>query len=180
MLVKGVTPSTSFSLPSIAPMLSTFVAHPCIFSYLSSSGSTPFVPFRGRGVMRLCLLVPSLRLRTRTLTMICTKRFFIFVEANWMMHAISISSMVDLLSTNSPWVPLPATNSSSSLLLGISGSPRLGMEWKQLDDHQQQSFFGVPCPVPPGATVLFGARNTPMFCDGSKRAAPELAQTYDY
>jgi hypothetical protein len=67
----------------------------------------------------------------------------------------------------------------------------LASEWTQLDARQQQSIFGVPCPAPPGATVLrsyrnydskpFGARNTPMFSDGSKRTAPELrfAQMHD-
>jgi hypothetical protein len=47
---------------------------PFIFSCLSSSGSTLFVPFRGMGILRLWLLL-SLRLRTRTLTPICSKRF---------------------------------------------------------------------------------------------------------
>jgi hypothetical protein len=143
MLVEGGTPWTPFSIPSITPMLSTLVAHPYIFSYLSSSGSTPFVPFRGRGILRRCLLVPSLRLRTRTLTLICSKRFVRFVEANWMILALSISSVMKLLSTNRPLAPSPATNSSSSLLLVISGSPWNGSS----------------------LTVLFGARNTPMFCD---------------
>jgi hypothetical protein len=28
----------------------------------------------------------------------------------------------------------------------------LASEWKQLDAHQQQSLFGIPCSAPPGAT----------------------------
>jgi hypothetical protein len=53
-----------------------------IISFLNSSRSTLFVPFRERGIMRLCLL-PSLRLRTRTLTPVCSKRFVKFVETSW-------------------------------------------------------------------------------------------------
>jgi hypothetical protein len=61
---------------------------------------------------------------------------------------------------------------------------------KQLDARQKQEAFGMPCPAPPGATVLrshwnciikmCGTRKARMCCDGSKRAAPELrfAQTY--
>jgi hypothetical protein len=37
--------------------------------HLNSSGSALFVPYRRRGILRLCLL-PSLRLRTRTLMLI--------------------------------------------------------------------------------------------------------------
>jgi hypothetical protein len=42
---------------------------PCIFSYFNSSGSTLFVPFQRRGILRLCLLLSLVR----------------FVETNWMM-----------------------------------------------------------------------------------------------
>jgi hypothetical protein len=66
----------------------------------------------------------------------------------------------------------------------------LASEWKQLDTHQKQKVFDVPCPVTPGTTVLrshwnytitpCGTRKVRMCCDGSKGAAPELrfAQTY--
>jgi hypothetical protein len=66
----------------------------------------------------------------------------------------------------------------------------LALEWKQLDAHQKKEIFGVPCPAPPGATMLrfhwdyiikpCGTRKARMCCNGSKRAALELrvAQTY--
>jgi hypothetical protein len=159
MLLKGVTLSTSFPPPSIAPMLSTFVARPCILSYLSSSGSTPFVPFRGRGILRLCLLVPSLRLRTHTLTLICSKRFVRFVETKWMVLLLSISSMVKSLSTNRPLVPSPVTNSSCSLLLGISGSPRNGRSLTLTSIRASLVYLVLPhlaprCYVPIGITTV--------------------------
>jgi hypothetical protein len=66
----------------------------------------------------------------------------------------------------------------------------LASEWKQLDAHQKQEVYGVPCPAPPGATVLrshwnyiikpCGTRRARVCCDGSKRAAPELRFTQTY
>jgi hypothetical protein len=51
----------------------------------------------------------------------------------------------------------------------------LASEWKQLDAHQQQSFFGAPYHAAPGATMLCAARNTPMICDGSIQACRSRA-----
>jgi hypothetical protein len=49
------------------------------------SGSMLFAPFRGRGILRLCLL-PSLRLRTRAQTPICSKRFVRFEAIRIIWH----------------------------------------------------------------------------------------------
>jgi hypothetical protein len=58
----------------------------------------------------------------------------------------------------------------------------IASQWKQLDAHRKQTVFGVPCPTPPGPTVLrshwnylikpCGTRKVRTCCDGSKRAAP--------
>jgi hypothetical protein len=47
--VPPVTPSNSFSFPSLDLTLSTFAVHPCILSCPNSSGSTLFAPFREEG-----------------------------------------------------------------------------------------------------------------------------------
>jgi hypothetical protein len=63
-------------------------------------------------------------------------------------HKLRNFASVGLLDFNEGWVTLfcqKHTNDAS--------------EWKQLDAHQQQSIFGVPCPDPPGATVLRSDRN---------------------
>jgi hypothetical protein len=105
----------------------------------------------GKGILCLCQL-PSLCLRTHTLTSICSEQFFRFVETNWMVPALmswSITSVMKLHPTNRPLVPSPDAT-SGSFLFGISGSPR----WEQLDAQQKQNIFSIPCPAPPGATVL--------------------------
>jgi hypothetical protein len=47
-------------------------------------------------------------------------------------------------------VPSSIASQSSSLIWDL----RLASEWKELDAHQNQNIFGVPCPAPPVVTVL--------------------------
>jgi hypothetical protein len=108
-----------------APESRSDTVHPCIFSCPNSSVSTNFASFRRRGMLRLCEL-SSLRLRTRTLTSICSKQFLRFVGLNWMMLALlnwCITSVVKLHLASLPLIPSPAA-SSSSFLVGIYGLPR--------------------------------------------------------
>jgi hypothetical protein len=103
MLVQLATPSNSFSLPSLALILSTFAAHPCIFSCLNFSGSKLFASFRGTGILRLCQLLSL-----------------------WMMLALMnwcITSVVKLHPPSLHLILSPVA-SSSSFLPGIYGLPR--------------------------------------------------------
>jgi hypothetical protein len=183
-----MTPSNSFSLPNLAPMLSTFVAHLCIFSCLNSSGSTVFAPFRGRGILRLCLL-PSLRSRTRTLTPICSKRFC-QIRGNELDDAGTHELVHHIRGKATPEEEALGSFARRKLKPLPIWDVWLVSEWLQLDSHQKQKVFGAPSPAPPGATLLrshwnyiikpCGTRKARMCCDGSKRAAPEFrfAQMY--
>jgi hypothetical protein len=64
------------------------------------------------------------------------------------------------------------------------------LEWKQLDAHQTQGVFGVPCPAPPSTTTLrshwnhimnpCGTRKARMCCDGvSIMAIENLSISHD-
>jgi hypothetical protein len=128
-------------------MVSTFAVRPCIFSYPNSSGSTLLAPFQGRRVLRLCQL-PSLRLRTRTLTPICQIRGDELDDAGTyeLVHHIRGKATPDELALDS--------FTRRKLKQLPIWDLWLASEWKQLDTHQKQEVFGVPCPAPPGATVL--------------------------
>jgi hypothetical protein len=160
------------------------VVHPCIFICINSSGSTLFVPFRGRGFPLLCLL-PSLSLRTRTtrtLTPICSKQFVRFVETNWAM--LALMKVHHIRGTATPDEQALGSFTRHKFEQLTIWDLWLASEWKQLDALQKQNLSGIPCPAPPGATVLRshwnciikprGTRKARMYCDGSKCAAPEL------
>jgi hypothetical protein len=117
---------------------------------LSSSGSTLFAPFRGRGVLRLCLL-SSLRLRTRSYTdanlfePLCQTRGDELDGAGTheLVHHIRVAATPDEqgLARRKP-KQLPIWD------LWLSS------KWKQLDAHLKHNISGIRCPAPPDITVL--------------------------
>jgi hypothetical protein len=133
----------------------------------TGGGSMLFVLFRGRqGILRLCLLASTIATPEDANT--DADLFVRFVETNWMVLALLLHLFPrgSSFRRRAPWFLVhPSQTQVAPYLLGSLAS-----------------FFGAPCPAKPGATVLCGARNNPMICNGSKRAAPEhrFAQTYDY
>jgi hypothetical protein len=132
-------------------MLSTFVVHPYIFSYPNSRGSTLFASFQGSGILRLCQLL-SLRLRTRTLTSICSKRFVRFAGTNWMMSTLMNWCITSVIKLHPTGILCSFTRRKLKHL--PIWDPWLASEWKELDAHQKHEVFGVACSAPPDATEL--------------------------
>jgi hypothetical protein len=148
-------------------MLSTFAVHPCVLNCPNSSGSTLFAPFRGRGILRLYQL-PPLRLRTRTLTPICSKRFVRFVGTSWMMLVLTkwcTTSVVKLHPMSLPSVP----SSVASFLFGIYGLPQNGGNSTLTRSRKYLAFLALPrmvprCCVPVGITLLSRVEVVKLAC----------------
>jgi hypothetical protein len=163
-------------------MLSTFAVYPCIFSCSNSSGSTLFAPFRGRGgstsVSTTVAALEDAYTDADLFETVCQIRGEELDGAGTfeLVHHIRGKASADELALGSFTRP----NLKQLPIWDL----RLASEWKQLDAHQKQEVFGVPCPAQPGATVLrshwnyiikpCGTPKARMCCDGSKRTAPKL------
>jgi hypothetical protein len=128
-LVQLVTPSNSISLPSLAPMLSTFFRPPLHLQLSQFKQIHTLRTVSGRGILRLCLL-PSLRLRTRTLTPICSNRFVRFLCRHSWFHQIRGIATPDKEAL--------ASFTRRTLKQLPIWDLWLASEWKKLDTHQKQ------------------------------------------
>jgi hypothetical protein len=129
-------------------------------------------------ILRLCLL-PSLRSRTRTLTLICSKRLARFEQMNWTMLALMnwcTTSVVKLHLRKRPLVPSPVA-SSSRLLFGMSGSPRNGYSSTLIRSRKSLAHLALPhlvprCCVPIGTISLSRVGLVQLACAVMDPSAP--------
>jgi hypothetical protein len=125
-------------------MLSTVVAHPCIWSCLSSSECTLFLKFWGRGFVSLSSTIAALEDTYTGAALLETIRQIHVDELDGAGTHEVIHHIREGTPTNRPLFPSSFASLSCSLL-GISGS-----SW----NGSSSTLFDVPCPAPPGVAFL--------------------------